>query len=117
MAPASRRPIRPSDEDLNPHREEELRRATEHTLNVLRQRGIPLSDDEDPEELADLLSAVERFEKAAAALGADSFVNTPGSPEPEDPALVLPVREPGEPLMDYIRRIHLAADALAQLRS
>ena len=116
MAPASRRPTPPED-DLNPHRAEDLRRATMHTADILRQRGIPLGENEDPAELADVLSAVERFEAAAAALGGDSMVNVPGTSAPEDPSLVLPARASGEPLGRYIRRIDQATDALVQPRS
>ncbi|HJS43195.1 MAG TPA: hypothetical protein VJ755_06960 [Gemmatimonadales bacterium] len=40
----------------------------------LRRRGILVSDDERPEELADLLAAVEGFEKEVEARGGDLMV-------------------------------------------
>ncbi|HXE58840.1 MAG TPA: hypothetical protein VNK43_12635 [Gemmatimonadales bacterium] len=98
------------DEALNPHRDEEQRRAAEHAVQLLRGRGVMLRGDESTEQLADLLAAVERFEIAVQARGGDSMVNTPDSSRPENPAYVLPVRRGDEPVDDYILRIVHATD-------
>ena len=71
----------------------------------LRARGIVVEDDEPPEQLADLLAAVERFESMVEARGGDLMVDDLKSSEPDDPQFVLPRREPGEDIPSYIRRI------------
>ena len=101
------------DDVLNPHRREELSRAREHTSELLARRGVLLSGNETDEELADLWSAVERFELAVEARGGDTFVNSPTSTEPENPDFVLPERKSREPAREYSRRILEAAARLA----
>jgi thymidine phosphorylase len=98
--------------DLNPHREEERRHATEIIESQLRQRGIEIRGDESSDDAADLLSAVERFEAAVEALGGDRFVNDPRSRDPEDRRFVIPQRRPGESARDYAARILDAAQRL-----
>ena len=100
------------DHALNPHRAEELARATEHSADVLRQRGIDLTGRESAEELAAIQTAVEAFEGAAAARGADSFVDSPLSSDPQHRALVVPARERGESPAAYADRIQQAAREL-----
>ncbi|HEY9013726.1 MAG TPA: hypothetical protein VIM84_01530 [Gemmatimonadales bacterium] len=102
------------DEALNPHRGEELSRAREHTSDVLARRGVLLTGSETDEELADLWSAVERFELAVEARGGDTFTNSPTSAEPENPDFVLPERKPREPARDYGRRVLEAAARLGK---
>lgn len=102
------------DEALNPHREEEQARAREHNLDVLSQRGVLLFGDESDEELADLWSAVDRFEFMVEACGGDTFTNAPDSSEPDNPDFVLPERKQGEPVAAYVRRILEAADRLTR---
>jgi len=48
----------------------------------LRTRGITVTGAERPEELADLLSAVERFEAAVEAHGGDLMVDDLKSAQP-----------------------------------
>src|SRR5919204_1620444 len=95
----------PSDRDaapadindaLNPHRAEEQARAREHTFNLLAERGVRLTGDESDEELADLWSAVERFESLVEARGGDTMTNAPGSLDPDRPEFVLPERRARE---------------------
>jgi hypothetical protein len=73
-----------------------------------------LSGDERPEDLADLLSAVERFEAAVEARGGDLMVDDLNSSEPDDPHFVLPPRAAEESVRDYIARID---EATLQVRS
>jgi hypothetical protein len=108
-------PAGDTDEALNPHRREELTRAKEHTVEILARRGVLLSRDESEEELADLWSAVERFEAAVEARGGDTMTNSPTSAEPDNPAFVLPERKPRESARDYTRRILEAAARLTNL--
>lgn len=79
----------------------------------LRRRGIAVSETERPEDLADILSAVERFEAAVESHGGDLMVDDLKSSRPDDPHFVLPPRAHGEPLQDYVTRIK---EATARLR-
>lgn len=99
-------------QDLNPNRVEEERHARQESEYRLSERGIGVRPGDRDEEVADLLDAIERFETAVEARGGDLFVNRIGSPEPEDPAFVPPVREEGESAPDYRRRIEQATGAL-----
>src|SRR2546430_5103970 len=56
----------------------------------LRNRGIAVTGAEGPEELANLLSAVERFEAAVEEHGGDLIVDALKSPRPDDRHLVVP---------------------------
>jgi hypothetical protein len=103
------------NEVLNPHREEEQSRAREHTADILARRGVLLTGDETNDELADLWSAVERFESIVEARGGDTMTNAPDSAEPDNPAFVLPERKARESARDYTRRILEAAAELTNL--
>ena len=100
------------DHALNPHRDEEQQRAAERASDILRGRGIDLTGRETGEELAALQTAVEAFETAAVARGADSFVDTPLSSAPRHRSLVVPPREREEAAADYAARIQAAAREL-----
>src|SRR5918996_5898912 len=104
----------PEDQNdiLNPHRAEEQLRTREHVADLLARRGVLLFGDESGEELADLWSAVERFESIVEARGGDSMTNAPDSAEPDNPAFVLPERKARESARDYTRRILDAATEL-----
>jgi hypothetical protein len=103
------------NEALNPHRDEEQSRAREHAAEVLAHRGVLLSGDESNDELADLWSAVDRFESVVEARGGDTLSNAPDSAEPDNPAFVLPERKARESAGDYTRRILEAAEGLTHL--
>jgi hypothetical protein len=105
------------DAALNPHRDEEQARAREHNLDVLGQRGVLLFGDENDDELADLWSAVDRFESVVEARGGDTFTNAPDSSEPDNPAFVLPERKAREPVPGYIARIREATERLTQFEA
>src|SRR5205809_7433310 len=77
-----------------------------------RSRGIAVTGAEDPEDLVDLLSAVERFEAAVEAQGGDLMVDDLKSAQPDDRHFVLPRRESGEAVRAYIVRIDTATIAL-----
>ncbi|HEV8381453.1 MAG TPA: hypothetical protein VGQ29_07705 [Gemmatimonadales bacterium] len=90
----------------------EIRGVAAEVADRLRRRGIPLSGDERPEDLADLLAAVERFEAAVEARGGDLMVDDLNSSQPDDPHFVLPARVANEPLRDYTARIEAATGAV-----
>jgi hypothetical protein len=98
--------------DLNPHRDADVRRAAETIVGQLHQKGVEVTVDEDSDELASLLSAVERFESAVEARGGDSMLNTPSSRRPENRAFVVPRRNADESVAAYIERVNAAAAAL-----
>src|SRR2546429_7108397 len=78
----------------------------------LRNRGIAVTGAEGPEELVDLLSAVERFEAAVEAHGGDLMVDDLKSSRPDDSHFVVPRRAPGEVVRTYIGRIDAATVGL-----
>jgi hypothetical protein len=100
------------DQDLNPHRAEEQMRAREHAARVLAARGVLLFGNESDDELADLWSAVDRFESIVELRGGDTMTNAPDSAEPDNPLFVLPERKARESASEYTRRI---LDAAANL--
>lgn len=103
-------------EMLDPHRREERDAAATELAGRILQKGIDVSSDEDPALLADLLSAIERFENAVINRGGDLMVNMPGTKDPQDPAFVLPVRRDDESLPAYIGHITEAAVMLEEPR-
>ncbi len=93
--------------------EERASAAAEVTAR-LRSRGIALTGAENPEDLVNLLSAVERFEGAVEAHGGDLMVDDLKSSRPDDRHFVVPRRARGEAVRTYIARID---EATARLRS
>ena len=103
------------NEALNPHRDEEQERAREHTVNVLARRGVLLFGDESDDDLAELWSAVDRFEAVVELRGGDTMTNSPDSSEPDNPAFVLPERQAREAAAAYTWRVLEAAAKLTEL--
>lgn len=92
----------------------EARRAAAAEVTVrLRKRGIDVPGSENPEDLVNLLSAVERFESAVEAHGGDLMVDDLKSSRPDDTHFVIPQRARGEAVRAYTGRI---IEATAQLR-
>ena len=79
----------------------------------LRGRGVAVTGLDIPEDLVDLLSAVERFEAAVEAHGGDLMVDDLKSSQPDDRHFVVPRRGHGEAVRAYIGRIE---EATARLR-
>src|SRR6476660_3376446 len=94
---------------LDPHREEEREAAAMELSGRLAQKGIEVGSDEDPAQLADLLSGVEEFERAVEAAGGDLFVNSPESIDPQSSSFVVPLRRGDEPISRYRERVLDAA--------
>ena len=92
--------------------EREERTAAAEVAARLRSRGIVVTGVDKPEALADLLSAVERFEAAVEAHGGDLMVDDLKSSQPDDPHFVLPARMPDQPVRDYIARVDAAAESV-----
>src|ERR687884_48212 len=58
-----------SRRDLDPARAAERERVSVIVAATLHARGVTLTGSESSDQLADILSAVERFEAAVSALG------------------------------------------------
>ncbi len=101
-------------ETLDPHRREERDAARVELAGRIRQKGVLFDGRETPAQLDDLLTAIDRFEAAVIARGGDLMINMPTSSEPENPAFVIPRREPGEDVDVYAGRILAAAARLAK---
>ena len=89
-------------------------RVVAEVADKLRRRGVTVTGAERSDDLADLLTAVERFEAAVEAHGGDLMVDDLNSSEPDDRHFVLPRRAPGEAIRPYIARIEAATVALRQ---
>src|SRR6266550_1064366 len=87
-------------------------RAAAEVANRLRQRGVAVTGAERSDDLADLLSAVERVEKTVEAHGGDLMVDDLKSTQPDDRHFVVPRRAHGEAIRTYITRIDEAATGL-----
>lgn len=98
---------------LDPHREEERAAAAKEVIARLRGRGIIVAGADKPEDLVELLSAVERFEAAVERHGGDLMVDDLKSSEPDDQHFVVPRRAKSEAARTYIGRID---EATARLR-
>ena len=111
------RPTNDRDQDLNPHRDADRAHASSVAAAQLRHRGVDVDERESSDDLASLLSAVERFESTVSALGGDSMVNSLDTDEHDDEALVLPRRRGDESLTAYAGRVNQAAERLASRRA
>ncbi|MBI4500286.1 MAG: hypothetical protein HY700_03905 [Gemmatimonadetes bacterium] len=100
--------------ELDPHRAEQQKAVAEETASRLASRGILVTGKESPDELADVLSAVEQFEMLVVSHGGDLMVDDLKSSEPDDPDFRLPRRERGESLAEYVKRIDQASEKLAR---
>ena len=97
--------------DDSEEREERAAAVAEVTAR-LRSRGITVTGGENPEDLVDLLSAVERFEAAVEAHGGDLMVDDLRSSQPDDSHFVVPRRGHGETVRAYVAKIDEAAARL-----
>jgi hypothetical protein len=97
--------------DDDEERAERAAAAAEVTAR-LRSRGIAVTGGERSDDLADLLSAVERFEAAVEAHGGDLMVDDLKSSRPDDRHFVVPQRAARETLRAYIARIDAATAGL-----
>lgn len=94
-------------------RSEDLERVSEGVSNRLAELGISLSGDEQPQELAQILEAVERFELAVESRGGDLMVDEGPdgrTTEPDDPHFALPHRWDDESVERYLERLARATE-------
>jgi broad specificity phosphatase PhoE len=92
----------------------ERSRVAAEVADRLERRGILVASDDRPDALADLLTAVERFEAAVEAHGGDLMVDDLNSSQPDDRHFVVPRRAKGESIRSYITRVDAATLELQQ---
>ena len=106
-------------EELDPHRREELQRVMLETADRLRQRGVSLTGRESSDELVSLLDAVEEFELAVERRGGDLMMDEGPigkTPQPDDVHFALPRRREGESALDYLVRIQERTEMIRRHR-
>ena len=94
-------------------RSEDVQRVSREVADRLEGLGVWLSGTEQPEELARIQEAVERFELAVESRGGDLMVDEPpeGQPtQPDDPHFALPLRRADESVERYLDRLAHATD-------
>lgn len=92
---------------------EDVRRVSGELASRLEGLGIRVSGAEQPEELLDMVEAVDRFEAAVQARGGDLMMDEGPrgqTTEPDDRHFALPVRREHESVADYIGRLDRATD-------
>jgi hypothetical protein len=102
-----RQPSRPAADEA------EYDRVAAQITGQLAGRGVTVHDADSPEQRADILSAVERFERAVQMRGGDSYTNSPSAADPDHREFVIPRRPDDESAAAYVRRVRAAADRLA----
>jgi hypothetical protein len=106
-------------EELDPHRREELQRVMLETADRLRQRGVALTGRESSDQLVSLLDAVEEFELAVERRGGDLMMDEGPigeTPQPDDVHFSLPRRRQHESVPDYLVRLQERMDLIRRHR-
>ncbi len=96
-----------------PASNEDVQRVSREVANRLEELGIWLSGREQPEELARIQEAVERFELAVESRGGDLMVDEPPEglrAQPDDPHFALPRRGADETVDRYLERLERARE-------
>ena len=93
-------------------RDRELDGITKKVVALLQARGVELTGRESSIQLADMLSAVERFDAAVAEAGGDRAMIDAGALAPDDDLFVLPRRAADESPARYAERVLRAAQRL-----
>src|SRR3989475_1716340 len=106
MEPDSRDPYEELEGTLDPHRKEERDAAVAEVAARLRGRGVTVTGTEPPDDLANLLTAVERFEAAVEAHGGGLMGGGPQSREPRDRHFPLPRRGKGAAGPAHLGAVH-----------
>lgn len=100
-----------AQEALDPHRRETRHAVAAELVAKLAARGVRVNGDETSDEIADILDAVERFERAVQSRGGDLMVDQrPGGrpTQPDDRHFVVPDRRADESVDAYLERLQEA---------
>jgi len=101
--------------DANARDNEDVRRVSGELAGRLGRLGIHVSGAERPEELLDIVEAVDRFEAAVESRGGDLMVDEGPrgqTTEPDDQHFALPVRREHEAVAQYLERLERATAAV-----
>ena len=96
-----------------PRDRDDVWRVSRDYADRLTTLGIRLTGTERPQELLDMVEAVDRFESAVESHGGDLMMDEgPGgrTAEPDDPHFALPVRTEHESVAGYLDRLARATD-------
>jgi len=91
----------------------DIERVSGEIANRLTSRGIRVLPADRPEQLGDMLDAVEQFERAVESRGGDLMVDESArgeATEPDDRHFALPVRRDHETVSQYLERLTRATD-------
>jgi len=97
----------------------DVARVSQELTSRLRARGIEIEVGDSPDDVIELLEAVEAFEEAVEAQGGDLMVDeppTPGNAQPDDRDFLLPVRAVDESVKQYVKRLGAATVAVREHR-
>jgi hypothetical protein len=86
-------------------------RATQGIARRLLARGIEFHEADAPDDLVQMIDAIEAFERAVIARGGDLMVDEPprhNAGEPDDPHFLLPLRAADESAAGYVSRLTAA---------
>ena len=90
---------------------DDIQRVSAELAGRLSQLGIRVTGSERPEDLLDIVEAVDRWETAVESRGGDLMmdegVRGPAK-EPDDRHFALPVRRDDESVSDYLERLERA---------
>jgi len=98
-----------------PRERDDVLRVSRDYADRLATLGIRLTGTERPEELLEMVEAVDRFESAVESHGGDLMMDEgPGgrTNEPDDPLFALPVRAEHESVAGYLEKLARATDAV-----
>ena len=96
-----------------PREREDMLRVSREYADRLTTLGIRLTGTERPQELLDMVEAVNRFESAVESHGGDLMMDEGPrgrTAEPDDPHFALPVRAEHESVAAYLERLARATD-------
>ena len=100
----------PNDERAS---SDDIQRVSAELAGRLSQLGIRVSGSERPEDLLDIVEAVDRFEAAVQSQGGDLMMDEGirgAATEPDDQHFALPVRRDDESVSAYLERLERATD-------
>ncbi len=98
-----------------PREGDDVGRVSGELAGRLETLGIQLTGTERPQELLDMVEAVDRFEAAVESHGGDLMVDEGPrgrTTEPDDRHFALPVRAKHEAVAQYLERLARATDAV-----
>ena len=99
--------------DARAREDDDVRRVSGELTGRLENLGIRVTGTERPEELLDIVEAVERFEAAVESRGGDLMMDEGPrgqTTEPDDRHFALPVRRDGDTVAQYLERLARATD-------